>query len=121
MLRKTRAASAVYYPSVGKGEDSRYLSDLKAAVGKGAVWDNTPDVYFRLYHGGNTWSATHFGLEGVLPNIWCQRVRAASNVRKGKVPCSAIGWQIHPTVMELYKPLGTNVMRIVTSSKVQPR
>ena len=103
MARKTRNASFVLYPRLGKGEDSEFIATLQAAVGSGAVWDNPPGAYFRLFHGSNTWDADHFGLEGVLNNTWCQRVRARSSVRKSKVPCSETAWLLHATVMAQYR------------------
>eukprot|EP00045_Choanoeca_perplexa_P017380 m.251272 g.251272 ORF g.251272 m.251272 type:complete len:308 (+) comp17521_c0_seq5:1891-2814(+) len=104
MARKTHRAAAVSYPALGKAEDTKFLKDLKKVVGQGAIWNNPPDVYFRLFHGANTWDAAHFGTHDVLPNEWCQLVKARLTNRISKYMCSPDGWNLHQAVMAEYSP-----------------
>lgn len=48
------------YPETGKGEDSDFLSNIVRAGGSVMSYDNKPSLYFRTYHGNNTWDRAHF-------------------------------------------------------------
>lgn len=49
---------AARFPAKGKAEDTEFVLDLKAEVGL-KVLENDPLMYFRCYHGHNTWSEQH--------------------------------------------------------------
>lgn len=48
----------VSFPAKGKAEDTEFVLDLKAECGL-TVLENDPRLYFRCYHGHNTWSEQH--------------------------------------------------------------
>jgi hypothetical protein len=70
--------------------------ELRAAGGKIEAWQNPPWIYFRLFHGANTWNANHFKVGKLEDNVWCRRFRDAKTV------CSAEEAALHHTVMAVY-------------------
>lgn len=49
---------AARFPATGKAEDTEFILDLRAECGL-QVLNNKPELYFRCYHGHNTWSEQH--------------------------------------------------------------
>eukprot|EP00730_Choanoeca_flexa_P006816 TRINITY_DN12228_c1_g16_i2.p1 TRINITY_DN12228_c1_g16~~TRINITY_DN12228_c1_g16_i2.p1 ORF type:complete len:263 (+),score=28.12 TRINITY_DN12228_c1_g16_i2:101-889(+) len=91
MMRSKANLSFVRYPSAGKSEDSGFIYKLDDYT-KISKWDNPAWMYFRLFHGANTWDANHYLLGGLSPNRWCQR----------GAPCSPIESKLHHVVWENY-------------------
>ncbi len=47
-------ASPVRFRPIGKAEDTEFLLEMRKQIGL-KVLDNPPELYFRCYHGHNTW------------------------------------------------------------------
>ncbi|EDQ88146.1 uncharacterized protein MONBRDRAFT_9465 [Monosiga brevicollis MX1] len=73
MVHKAPTLAPIQYPAESREEDTFYLDTLKAKGFKMVVWEENPVwIYFRLYHGINTWDAKHYMINE-LPgnNAWC--------------------------------------------------
>jgi hypothetical protein len=72
---------SIRFPDAAAGEDSAYLKELKASC-PWYPWNNPPHLFLRLFHGANTWDATHFGLVGREAGSWRLPRRAAATLRQ---------------------------------------
>ncbi|EDQ84387.1 uncharacterized protein MONBRDRAFT_12882 [Monosiga brevicollis MX1] len=72
MVFKTPTVAPIQYRAKGRAEDTIYLRMLRQAEVPAAAWDNPTWLYFRFYHGINTWDANHYRINK-LPdeNAWC--------------------------------------------------
>lgn len=72
--------ASLRFPDVAAGEDSVYTAALKQ-VWPYCAWPNPPHYFLRLYHGSNTWDASHFGIEAMTPGRWDLPTPAAAYLR----------------------------------------
>ncbi|EDQ89309.1 uncharacterized protein MONBRDRAFT_32379 [Monosiga brevicollis MX1] len=72
MVFKTPTVAPIQYRAQGKSEDSFFIMDIRRAKVPSGVWDNPPNLYFRFFHGINTWNGVHYQINK-LPgdNAWC--------------------------------------------------
>jgi len=102
---------ALRYPSVRRGEDTRFLRKFKGR----RVLDNPASAYVRFYHGNNTWGEGHImgGLTGrrnslalsdpektlfvnsILPDYFVQEARGTVN---GKLFGGPLNWSCAPWI-----------------------
>ncbi|EDQ89311.1 uncharacterized protein MONBRDRAFT_8146 [Monosiga brevicollis MX1] len=75
MVFKTPTVAPFQYLAQGKSEDSFFITDVRRATGPSGVWDNPPNLYFRFFHGINTWNGVHYQINK-LPgdNAWCSNL-----------------------------------------------
>jgi hypothetical protein len=68
------------FPDAREGEDSAYTAALNRAW-RWYPWNTPPHYFLRLFHGANTWDATHFGLADRAPGVWRVPAVAADYLR----------------------------------------
>jgi len=99
MVFKTPTVAPIQYRPQGKSEDSYYIMALLSAHIPTGTWDNPPWLYFRFYHGINTWSGLHYNINK-LPddNAWC------SNLANQTHGCpNDIDNELHSFVIAVYE------------------
>lgn len=100
MVHKTAAVAPIQYPALSKAEDTQYILDLMAIKTSLHPWkENPPWLYFRLYHGINTWDAKHYHIDNLVgANRWCNS--------KSSFNCpQEFDNALHHSVMALYKDM----------------
>lgn len=100
MVHKSAVIAPIQYGAASRSEDTYYINNLKRQGFNMVVWENNPFwLYFRLYHGINTWDAKHYQIDK-LPsnNAWC------SDVQTRAFGCTeALSNELHAVVMDKYK------------------
>lgn len=102
MVHKTATVTPIQYELIGKREDSRYMWELQGSNHTVNIWANPTRLYFRLFHGANTWSSAHFKVNKVKPGSWCQILG-----RKGE--CTPEENSLHRHLLTVYKDIITKV------------
>jgi hypothetical protein len=54
------ARTALRYPNTSRGEDSDFLRRLRRTVPVRLLGRECSHLFIRCFHGGNSWSRTHF-------------------------------------------------------------
>ncbi|EDQ86923.1 uncharacterized protein MONBRDRAFT_10406 [Monosiga brevicollis MX1] len=73
MAYKSSQIAELQYPSLGRAEDSKFWNQLRENKISHTSLNNDPWLYFKLFHGTNTWGAAHAGQQRGQNDVWCTR------------------------------------------------